>query len=146
VATENPGLYEPYVQTEAWPFLPAFGLVVAAILFVAFLTVLGLALKREAPAGYPLAAGGLAALVAIPSVIGVIAASSDFAANEAKHWNAYVDEVGTWIGEEIDEDIPDESVRELLAGVTVEIEGDEGRLVLELIQVRTTNELVLQTS
>lgn len=105
---ENPGLYEPYVQTEAWPFLPALGLVVAAILFVAFLAVLVLAAKREAPAGYPLVAGGLTALVAIPSVIGVIAASSEFAINEAMHWDSYVDVVSTWISEEIDEAVEEE--------------------------------------
>ena len=146
---DNPGVYEPFTQTEAWPFIPALGLVISIGLVAVFVLYLVGLRERVFPVWQPVVVGLLAVAVSATSVSGLVAASDQWAARDAEKYAQYETDVRDWItasasvGVSTSVTVSTEQTRDLLARQTVTLPSTSGPVVLLLTSDRSDSVLVL---
>ena len=146
---DNPGVYEPFTQTEAWPFIPALGLVISIGLVAVFVLYLVGLRERVFPVWQPVVVGLLAVVVSATSVWGLAAASDQWAARDAEKYAQYETDVRDWItasasvGVSTSVTVSTEQTRDLLARQTVTLPSTSGPVVLLLTSDRRDGVLVL---
>jgi hypothetical protein len=140
---DNPGIYEPFAFAVAWPFIPALGLVISIGLVAVFaLYLIGLR-ERVFPVWQPMVVGLLAIAVSALSVIGLLAASDQWAAGNADKYAQYETDVQDWIAAGASVDVSEEQTRDLLARQPVTFPTGSGPVVLLLTSDRSAGVLVL---
>lgn len=140
---DNPGIYEPFVQAAAWPFIPALGLVISiGLVAVLVLYLIGLR-ERVFPGWHPLVVGLLAAAVSTASVLGLVAASDQWTASDADKYAQYETDVGDWIAVSASVEVTNEQIQDLLAWQSVTFPSASGSVVLNLTPDGSAGVLVL---
>lgn len=129
---DNPGIYESYVQAEAWPLLAFLGAVIA-------LPVLGLAiiaLFTSATKTRRLQAS-VALLVSIAvgtlSVAGMIRADTIYRAAEAAKKGAYIAEVQDWLRSNYGAEVEFTDAASLVAGSSRAITTVRGTVQAQIV-------------
>ena len=140
---DNPGVYQPFVQATAWPFIPALGLVISiGLVAVLVLYLVGLR-EKVFPVWHPIVVGLLAVAVSTASVSGLIAASDQWTASDAAKYAQYKTDVGDWIAASASVDVTNEQTQDLLDRQTVTFPSNSGPVVLLLTPDRSAGVLVL---
>jgi hypothetical protein len=141
---DNPGIYEPFAQGEAWPFIPALGLVISIGLVAVFALYLVGLRERAFPVWHAVVVGLLAAAVTAASVSGLVAASDQWTARDAEKYALYETDVRDWIAASASVDVSTEQTRDLLDRQTVTFPINSGPVSLYLTSDRSTGLLVLE--
>jgi hypothetical protein len=142
---DNPGIYEPFVSGEAWPFIPALGLVISIGLVAVFsLYLIGLR-ERVYPVWQPVVVGLLAVAVSAVSVFGLVTASDHWIDREADKYAQYETDVRDWISASASVNVSKEQARDLLARRPVTFPSSSGPVVLVLTSDRSAGVLILDT-
>ena len=140
---DNPGVYEPFVQTSAWPFIPALGLVISICLVAVFALYLVGLRERVFPVWHPVLVGLLAVAVSAPSVFGLVAASDQWTASGAEKYAQYETDVQDWIVASASVGVSTEQTEDLLARQPVTFPSGSGPVLLRLTSDRTAEVLIL---
>lgn len=140
---DNPGVYEPFVSGEAWPFIPALGFVISIGLVAVFaLYLIGLR-ERVYPVWRPVVVGLLAVAVSAVSVFGLVAASDQWTARDEDKYAQYETDVRDWIAASALVDVSEKQTRDLLGRQPVTFPSGSGPVVLVLTSDRSAGVLVL---
>jgi hypothetical protein len=140
---DNPGVYQPFVQAEAWPFIPALGLVISIGLLAVFVLYLIGLRERVFPVWQPVMVGLLAVAVSAMSVVGLGAASEQWTARDAEKYAQYETEVRDWIAASAAVDVTTEQTRSLLARQPVTFPSGSGPVLLQITTDRSAGVLIL---
>ncbi|MBG6056428.1 hypothetical protein IWX81_002865 [Salinibacterium sp. CAN_S4] len=140
---ENPGIYEAYRQTEAWPFLPFLGVLLCAGMIVFTLLLVMAAHAGAQPKWRAVVCGLATVIVGCASVYGLTVASAQWVArDEAKH-TVYIASVREWITDQISVPVGNEETVQLLEGKTVKIATRDGSLTTKIQTDSSQDALIL---
>jgi hypothetical protein len=123
----NPGPYLALSSEVTWPFVALLGAILTVPLtsVAVLMLIAGRSMRRRA-----VVAAGLALLVGAMSGAGLLKADSEFAAEQSRHHNVYIEDVQSWMERSYGLTATTDEVENLLepSGPFLSVDGSSGRI------------------